>query len=94
MAEKKNLILEASAVLFWLPVGENVDASFDGKRLTSPPSANPEPWFMLREALSYAMTAERGHNKQPWIKTNDQILDPPEIRKMWVAAGSKTFPPS
>jgi hypothetical protein len=81
----------ASAVLIWLPEGEVPDKQrFDFGKVSAPPSANPEPWWLLHEAITYAMTAERKHAKVPWIKTGMEMLPPQEIAFVFKNMGDLT----
>ena len=81
---KNNLPLNASAVLIWLPKDERPDGGdWDVTRAKNPPLPNPEPWWTLKDAVVYAVTVERKHDKLPWIKTVDQLLSPQEILQVY-----------
>jgi hypothetical protein len=72
--------LYASAVLIWLPRGELPDArGFDAIKVQPSPTPNPHPWWLLHEAVTYAVTLEDKHGKVPWIKTGEQILTPSKL---------------
>ena len=86
---EKNLPLFGAAILLWLPQGESPQVQpFDPSKVTSPPSANPEPWWLLHEAITYAMTVQGTHGKLPWIKVGEEILDPDQIRKIFDTMGN------
>jgi hypothetical protein len=54
---KPSSSLYASAVLIWLPRGELPDArGFDAIKVQPPPTPNPHPWWLLHEAVTYAVT--------------------------------------
>jgi hypothetical protein len=77
---KQNPDLMAAAILIWLPKGERPDVqTFGQTRVQPPPAANPEPWWLLHEAITYARTVDRTHDKLPWIKVGSEILSPEDI---------------
>lgn len=77
--DQKNLDLLASAVLIWLPEGVTPDLQkVDLGDLSAPPAENPEAWWLLHEAITYAHTVVRTHRKVPWIKVGMKILSPQE----------------
>jgi hypothetical protein len=80
--------LYASAVLIWLPRGELPDArGFDAIKVQPPPAPNPHPWWLLHEAITYAVILQEKHGKVPWIKTGEQILMPKQITELYLAMG-------
>lgn len=85
----RNLDLSSSAVIVWLPKGAqpSID-SFVPTNVQSPPPDNPEPWWILHEAITYAVTAMTKHDKLPWIKTGGQLLGPDEILKIYKGMGN------
>ena len=77
--------LYASAVLIWLPRGELPDiGGFDAIKVQPPPTPNPHPWWLLHEAITYAVILQEKHNKVPWIKTGEQILMPTQITELYL----------
>jgi hypothetical protein len=82
--------LYAAAVLIWLPRGELPDIG--GFDLQPPPAPNPRPWWLLHEAITYAVTLQEKHGKVPWIKTGEQILTPKQITEFYITMGDgRTF---
>ncbi|WP_186388573.1 hypothetical protein [Stappia sp. TSB10P1A] len=73
----------ASAVLIWLPEGQEPkaeDFAVDGAEKLSPPYPNPETWWELGQAVKYAREADSAnHMKLPWIKTGDELLSPDDV---------------
>lgn len=70
-----------AAVVVWLtpeqkPLGSDFDVALDSNE---PPRPNPEPWWSFEDAVTNAATAERNHDKLPWIKVGDRILSPVEV---------------
>jgi hypothetical protein len=61
-----------------------------------PPAPNPYPWWLLHEAITYAVTLQDKRGKVSWIKTGEQILTPKQITEFYItmvdvgAFGSKT----
>jgi hypothetical protein len=85
----KSLPLFSAAVLLWMPKGQEPDIQkFDPSQIQAPPAANPEPWWLLHEAITYAMTVERSHSKVPWIKVGDELLSPSEIANIYKSMGN------
>jgi hypothetical protein len=84
-----NLNMRASAVLLWLPEGENPTLETFGPKLVQPPpNPNPEPWWRLEDAIVFAQETHRDHEKVPWIKTGDAILAPDQISRAYSALGA------
>ena len=80
--------LYASAVLIWLPRGELPDVRrFDMITVQPPPTPNPHPWWLLHEAITYAVTLQDKQGKVPWIKTGEQILTPKQITEFYITMG-------
>jgi hypothetical protein len=80
--------LYASAVLIWLQRGELPDArGFDVITAQPPPTPNPHPWWLLHEAVTYAVTLQDKHGKVPWIKTGEQILTSKQITELYITMG-------
>ncbi|MCE4223419.1 hypothetical protein HCU64_06620 [Methylobacterium sp. C25] len=78
-----SLSLEEAAILVWLPLGITpARTNFDLKNIQTPPSPNPEAFWLLGEAIIYAMTVIHpvNHGKQPWIKVGERVLDPEDVR--------------
>ncbi len=72
--------LIAAAVLVWLPRGEvPTIESFGPGRIEPPPTPNPEPWWLLRDAIVHAREVSRAHDKVPWIKTGGTLLNEEQI---------------
>ena len=72
--------MRASAVLIWLDEGVNpAQEGFGPSKVCSPPSPNPEAWWLLEEAIRYVGGISRDHRKMPWIKTGDTLLGPAQI---------------
>jgi hypothetical protein len=71
----------ASAVVLWLPKGEQPDEAkhFNVEVKLDPPHPNPEAWWDLGQAVISVRTAHETHGKEPWIKVGEQILPPNEI---------------
>ncbi len=70
-----------SAVLVWLPAGEEpkpTDWNLWGE-------AQPEPWWELRDAIKHAASTMplRPDGKRPWIKTGQIIMTPERIAAVW-----------
>jgi hypothetical protein len=85
----QNLDLTASAILIWLPKGDKPDVQqFDKGKIQPPPSPNPEPWWLLHEAIKYARTLDHSDGKLPWIKTGTQILSPDDIIRVYNDMGN------
>jgi hypothetical protein len=85
---KSSPSLYASAVLIWLPRGELPGVrGFDAIKVQPPPTPNPHPWWLLHEAVTYAVTLEDKHGKVPWIKTGEQILTPKQITELYITMG-------
>jgi len=76
----------ASAVLVWLPKGVTpaVDA-LETAKVGPPPNPNPEPWWCLEDAVIRASEVQRDHDKAPWIKVGQELLDPSEIAQAYRA---------
>jgi hypothetical protein len=56
---KPSPFLYASAVLIWLPRGELPDVRrFDMITVQPPTTPNPHPWWLLHEAITYAVTLQ------------------------------------
>lgn len=84
-----SLPLFASAILVWLPEGIEPDLQrFDVSAVQSPPSPNPEPWWLLHEAITYSVELIDNGNKRPWIKVGDKILSPDEIHQIYSTMGN------
>jgi hypothetical protein len=60
---------------------------FDVAMVQPPPSPNPQAWWVLHEAVAYAVTLQQKHGKVPWIKTGEQILRPEEITDLYMSMG-------
>lgn len=84
--DRPNLKLAASAVLLWLPPGEEPDA--DSSVVASPPYPNPEGWWRLDQAIRYAIELDHTDGKLPWIKTDDILLRPDEISEVYENMGN------
>jgi hypothetical protein len=57
-----NLNMRASAVLVWVPDGENPALdSFGPQLVQSPPSPSPESWWCLEDAIVYDNDADCDH---------------------------------
>jgi hypothetical protein len=52
-----------------------------------PPTPNPHPWWLLHEAITYAVILQEKHDKVPWIKTGEQILTPKQITELYLTMG-------
>jgi hypothetical protein len=63
---------DASAMLIWLP--KDVTASDDD-------FSQAQDWT-LEEAVNQAYGAAKGHDKQPWIKSDSRILDQDAISQI------------
>lgn len=83
---KANISLFGSAVLVWLREEPDM-RHLDTTKVQPPPAPNPELWWVLHEAITYAVTLQEKHNKLPWIKTGDQILRPKEITELYITMG-------
>ena len=80
----EDAILTAAAILVWLPpVTDPNSADFHPMEVLEPPAPNPEPWWELRDAISYAVELENKHGKLPWIKVHSEILSPLQIGKLY-----------
>ncbi|WP_156527005.1 hypothetical protein [Bradyrhizobium sp.] len=80
----ENLDLLASAILLWLPEGEEPDVQlFSPDVVVPPPHPHPDPWWLLHEAITAAMEVTRSHQKLPWIKVGTRILSPQEISETY-----------
>jgi hypothetical protein len=85
----KNLELLSAAILLWLPKDEKPDIiKFNPSQIQPPPAENPEPWWLVHEAITYAMTVERWHSKVPWIKVGERLLGPDEIADIYKGMGN------
>ncbi|MBZ9710354.1 hypothetical protein LB543_27005 [Mesorhizobium sp. ESP7-2] len=75
------------AILAWLPKDTTAteDDFSDDSKVAKPPRENPEHWWTLADAVDYALTVERNHDKMPWIKSGDKILGQSEISQIAVA---------
>ena len=86
---KSNLPMKASAVLAWLPKGQNPAANdFDPADLKPPPRANPDGWWYLHQAITYAAETTQRYDKLPWIKVGEEILSPDEIQEIYRHLGN------
>lgn len=85
-----NLPLYGSAVLIWLPDGQDPSVpGFDYSAILPPPAPNPEPWWLLHEAITYAVTLDADRKgKLPWIKVGEEILSPQQIKQVFDTMGS------
>jgi len=81
-----NIELHYTAVLIWLPPGQAPDVqTFDLSQASPPPNPNPELWWTVRDAISYAaeLRYEDRHSKVPWIKWGHKLLSPKEIMETY-----------
>ena len=60
---------------------------FDALKVQPPPAPNPHPWWLLHEAITYAVVLQDKHGKVPWIKTGEQILTPEQITEFYITMG-------
>jgi hypothetical protein len=71
-----------------LPRSELPDiGGFDTTKVQPPPAPNPHTWWLLHEAITYAVTLQDKHDKVPWIKTGEQILMPKQITELYITMG-------
>jgi len=71
----------SSAIVLWLPEGEEPDEArhFNVGANLPPPHPNPEAWWELGQALISVRTVTHTHDKLPWIKIGEAVLRPDEI---------------
>ena len=76
-----NLPWRSSAIVLWLPEGEEPDQKkhFNVEAKLGLPSPNPEAWWELGQAVISVRTSYNEHGKVPWIKVGETLLRPDEI---------------
>lgn len=84
---KSNLPWQASAILFWLPRGEQPTKDFNPSEQSNSSSPAPEPWWELHDAVRYAVELDKDGTFEPWIKTGEIILSPKDILEAYEALG-------
>lgn len=77
----KALPWRSSAIVLWLPKGEEPDQAnhFNVEANLSPPSPNPEAWWELGQAVLSVRTSHNDGGKVPWIKAGEVLLRPDDI---------------
>jgi len=84
-----NLNLHNSAVLIWLPEGAKANLeTLENETLPALPHPNPEPWWLLGQAIVYAYELLDKHGMKPWIKTGEIILSPEDIDHVYTNFGN------
>jgi hypothetical protein len=75
-----------AAVLLWLPKGEMPTPNhFHPDNDLKPPSPNPEPWWVLGQALIHSRIVQGDHGKEPWIKVGSVVLTPVQVLNAYEA---------
>jgi hypothetical protein len=75
-----------AAVLVWLPIGEEpMPSHFSPNNDLGPPNPNPEPWWVLGQALIHSRTVQGEHGKEPWIKVGSVVLAPVQVLQAYEA---------